>query len=73
MDGKYFEQIMVTDERGVTTVTLNRPDCYNALGSRIVEELREVLEEIESSGHIRVMILTGAGERDSRHPRDPLI
>jgi len=63
VDGKRFEQIMVTDEGGVATVTLDRPDRHNALGSRIVEELGEVLEEIENSGHIRAMILTGAGER----------
>ena len=54
---------MVTDEGGVAMVTLNRPDRYNALGSRIVEELGEVLQEIEHSGHIRTIILTGAGER----------
>ena len=44
-------------------MTLNRPDRYNALGSRIVEELGEVLTAIESSGRIRAVILTGAGER----------
>jgi enoyl-CoA hydratase/carnithine racemase len=63
MDGRRFEQILVTDEGGVAMVTLNRPDRHNALGSRIVEELGEILDGIESSGHIRVMILTGAGER----------
>lgn len=63
MDGERFEQILVSAEGGVATVTLNRPDRYNALGSRIVEELDEALEEIEGSGEIRVLILTGAGER----------
>lgn len=42
---------------------LNRPDRYNALGSRIVDELGEALEEIEGSGEVRAMILTGAGEK----------
>jgi enoyl-CoA hydratase/carnithine racemase len=63
VDSERFEQIMVTDEGGVATVTLNRPERYNALGSRIVEELGEVLTEIETSGRIRAVILTGAGER----------
>ena len=62
MDSDRFEQIMVTDEGGVATVTLDRPNRYNALGSRIVEDL-EVLTAIESSGRIRAVILTGAGER----------
>lgn len=63
MNGERFEQIAVTVEEGVATVTLNRPDRYNALGSRIVDELGEVLEEVEGSGEVRVMILTGAGEK----------
>jgi enoyl-CoA hydratase/carnithine racemase len=63
VNGKHFEQIMVTVEGGVATVTLDRPDRHNALGGRIVGELGEALEEIEGSGQIRAMILTGAGER----------
>jgi enoyl-CoA hydratase/carnithine racemase len=59
---------MVTDEGGVATVTLDRPNRYNALGSRIVEELGEVLTAIESSGRIRAVILTGAGERERSAP-----
>ena len=58
-----FEQIRVSVDEGVATVTLDRPDRYNALGSRIVGELGEVLDEVEGSGEIRVMILTGAGEK----------
>jgi enoyl-CoA hydratase/carnithine racemase len=44
-------------------VKLNRPDRYNALGSRIVEELGEVLDRVEGSGDSRALILTGAGDR----------
>lgn len=61
MVGRDFEQVEVISEEGVVTVTLNRPDRYNALGSHIVAELGEALEEIETSGEARVMILTGAG------------
>lgn len=63
MKDRSFEQIEVGVEGGVATVRLNRPDRYNALGSRIVEELGWTLEEIEGSGEVRVLILTGAGER----------
>jgi enoyl-CoA hydratase/carnithine racemase len=44
-------------------VTLNRPDRYNALGSRMVGELDEVLERIEGAGEVRAMVLTGVGDR----------
>ncbi len=63
MESERFEQILVSTEAGVATVMLNRPDRYNALGSQIVGELGEALEEIEGSGEVRVMVLTGAGEK----------
>lgn len=63
MSTRDFEQVEVAIEEGVATVTLDRPDRYNALGSLIVDELGEVLEEIETAGEVRVMILTGAGEK----------
>src|ERR671921_302484 len=63
VEGKRFEQIIVTVEAGIAEVTLNRPDRYNALGSRMVGELGEALEEIVGSGEVRAMILTGAGDR----------
>ena len=65
MEGKRFEEIIVTLEAGIAEVTLNRPDRYNALGSRIVGELGEALEQIEGSGEVRAMVLTGAETRPS--------
>lgn len=58
-----YEQIKVSVEDRVATVTLNRPDRSNALGTRIVEELERALEEIEGSEDVRALILTGAGEK----------
>jgi enoyl-CoA hydratase/carnithine racemase len=58
-----FEQIVLTAEAGIATVTLNRPDRYNALGSRMVDELDEALESIEGAGEVRAMVLSGAGDR----------
>ena len=63
MDGRDFEQIEASSEGGVATLTLNRSERYNALGVRIIGELREALEEVEGSGEVRVVILTGAGEK----------
>lgn len=63
MDGRRFEQIEVTAEGGVATVTLNRPERFNALGARMVEELGDALDEVEGSGEVRAFILTGAGDR----------
>ena len=63
MNGTDFEQIGASLRGGVATVTLNRPERYNALGVHIIGELRQVLDEIEGSGEVRVMILTGAGDK----------
>ncbi|HVF00342.1 MAG TPA: enoyl-CoA hydratase-related protein [Rubrobacteraceae bacterium] len=58
-----FEQIEVSVENRVATITLNRPDRSNALGAKIVEELERSLGEIEDAGDVRALILTGAGEK----------
>ncbi len=56
-------EIEVSSAGGVATITLDRPERYNALGMHIIGELQEALEEIEGSGEVRVMILTGAGDK----------
>lgn len=58
-----YEQIQVGVEDRVATVTLNRPERYNAMGVKIVEELTAALEELEGEGDVRAIILTGAGDR----------
>ena len=63
MESERFEQILLDAEAGIATVTLNRPDRHNALGSRMVDELGGALDELEGSGDVRVMILTGAGDK----------
>ncbi len=57
-----MEQIEVKVEGRVAVITLNRPEKYNAIGSRIVEELGMALDEVEG-GDARALILTGAGDR----------
>jgi 2-(1,2-epoxy-1,2-dihydrophenyl)acetyl-CoA isomerase len=44
----------------VATITMNRPDRYNALNMRMVEELLNVVLACEEDRDIRVVILTGA-------------
>ncbi|MEU9993593.1 enoyl-CoA hydratase/isomerase family protein [Streptomyces sp. NPDC048045] len=51
-----------TDEGRVLRVQLDRPDKGNALSSRILSELLQVLNHLEDDRTIRVMVLSGAGE-----------
>lgn len=49
------------DARGVTTLTLNRPDKHNALDGTTMQELHAALLAIGSDSQARVVVLTGAG------------
>lgn len=46
----------------IGVVTLNRPECHNALSHELVREAATTLEEIAEERDLRVLILTGAGE-----------
>ena len=49
-------------KEGVATVTLNRPDVYNALNDEITFELQDVLKACAKDVAVRVVVLTGAGK-----------
>lgn len=50
-----------TDDAGVATITLDRPEKRNALDVRTVVELREALAEADGAEDVRVVMLCGAG------------
>jgi methylglutaconyl-CoA hydratase len=55
-----FHFIQVETERGVQTITLNRPEKRNALSPELIDELTEVLNDAANC-NCGVVILTGAG------------
>lgn len=48
---------------GIALLTLNRPDKLNAISYAMIEALMASLDRIERDPEVRVIILTGAGER----------
>lgn len=58
-----FENILVNIEGPIATLTINRPDKRNAVNNQTVEELDQALSQIEKNSDLRVMLLTGAGEK----------
>jgi enoyl-CoA hydratase len=58
-----YQTLLYGKKDGIGTVTLNRPDKLNALNSTVYKELYDVFEAIENDPEVRVVILTGAGER----------
>lgn len=50
-------------ENGVALVTLNRPEAMNSIDPESNLQLLQVWEEVSSNDSIRVLVITGAGER----------
>ncbi|MBN2059573.1 MAG: enoyl-CoA hydratase/isomerase family protein [Deltaproteobacteria bacterium] len=57
-----FKNIIYEKSNGVATITLNRPDKYNALTIELLTELREAMIDVYDDNAIRVIILTGNGK-----------
>ena len=57
------ENIRVEKNGKLATVTLDRPKVLNALNAATFAELNSVFDELETDEEVRVVLLTGAGER----------
>jgi enoyl-CoA hydratase len=58
-----YENIIVENSEGITTITFNRPKAMNALNGALLSELSTALDEVAVDEEIRVLVLTGAGEK----------
>jgi enoyl-CoA hydratase len=58
-----FKNIIYAKEKGVARITINRPEVRNALNRATRSELSYAIEEIEKDKDIRVVIITGAGDK----------
>lgn len=52
-----------TSEQGICTVKINRPEKLNAMNTDVAKELISVFEEIHHDPSIKVVVLTGEGEK----------
>lgn len=57
------ENIIIEREGRVAILTINRPDKLNALNEQTRSELSATLDELQNDEQIRVVIITGAGEK----------
>ena len=57
-----FKDILYTKEDGIATITLNRPDKYNAINRRMAEELIDAFRRVRDIPTVGVVVLTGAGK-----------
>lgn len=55
--------LLVEKQDGIAVVTLNRPEAMNALSKALRSELYKAMVALDADPEVRVVILTGAGER----------
>ena len=58
-----FRHVIYEKNEGIATITLNRPEALNALSTEVVEEILRAVEDVRTDENIRVVVLTGAGEK----------
>jgi enoyl-CoA hydratase len=58
-----FENLIVAVKEGIATITFNRPKALNALNHALLGELSCALDTVAGDENIRVLVLTGAGDR----------
>ncbi len=58
-----FENLLYECHDGIATVTVNRPKALNALNQATLKELLCLFAEIRDDDSVKIVILTGAGEK----------
>ncbi len=58
-----LQNIILENEKGIATITINRPEKLNALNKAIIQELHETIQLINANPDVQVIILTGSGEK----------
>lgn len=60
-----MDRIAVRRERGICTITIDRPERMNAIDDIMTRQLTEVFEELESDTQTRVVVIAGSGRHFS--------
>jgi enoyl-CoA hydratase len=58
-----MSNILTSTEKGILTITINRPDKLNALNYQIIQDIGKEISSAEKDAGIRGIIITGTGEK----------
>lgn len=58
-----YSTILKTVDAGIAAITFNRPKALNALSNELLGEFDRALDEIDRDESVRVLVLTGAGDK----------
>lgn len=57
-----YKFLLYRNDKGITTLSLNRPEVYNALNDEITFELQDAFKAAAKDDTVRVVVLTGEGK-----------
>src|SRR6188768_3058830 len=58
-----YENILISIEEKIATVTINRPEKLNALNKATISDLSKAIKLLGKNDEVRVIVLTGSGEK----------
>jgi len=58
-----FKNILVEQKENIAVITINRPTKLNALNKSTIEELHEAFKNLDANTKVKVIIITGSGEK----------
>ncbi len=58
-----LQYLLYSNEESIATITINRPDKLNALNGALLDELERVIDSVKHDPTVKVVIITGAGEK----------
>lgn len=58
-----YKNLLIENDNGVATLTINRPQALNALNGEVLTELGCAFYQLEYDAAVKVIVLTGAGEK----------
>ncbi len=57
-----YETLLYEVKDGIATITINRPDSFNALNTQMAEDLNNVIIDCEIDDAVRAVVITGQGK-----------
>ncbi|MCV9932367.1 enoyl-CoA hydratase-related protein [Flavobacterium sp. LS1R47] len=58
-----YENILISIEEKIATITINRPTKLNALNKKTINDLQKAFKLLAKNNDVRVIVLTGSGEK----------
>jgi enoyl-CoA hydratase len=58
-----FENLLTSNDNGILTITINRPDKLNALNKKTVSEIGDAIKSAKTDDAVKAIIITGAGPK----------